>query len=301
VRNTLHLLCTALACLLGALLPAGAVNVITSTTDLAAITRAVGGSRVKVESLAQPTQDLHRVEPRPSFVAKLSRADLVVRVGMDLDMWMDSLISAARNSNVRKGGAGYVDASAGLKALEVPTGKVDGSKGDIHIHGNPHYWLDPENGKLIARNILAGLKRVDPAGARTYQDNYADFVTRLDEKIARWEAQMQPLRGAKVVTYHTTWSYFNQRFSLKLAGTMEVKPGIPPSASHINRLIGAMKREGARIVMTTNYYPTRYTDLVTRETGAAILVLPTSVGGVKGADDYFGLFQTTIDQLLKAR
>ncbi|MHB9110542.1 MAG: metal ABC transporter substrate-binding protein [Armatimonadota bacterium] len=288
--------------LLGLIVPAlAAVKVVTTTTDLAAITREVGGSRVQVESLARGDQDLHRVEPRPSFVARLTRAKMIVRVGMDLDTWMDALLQAARNGDIGKGGKGYVDASAGIKPLEVPSGKVDGSKGDIHIYGNPHYWLDPENGKIIARNILAGLKRVDPEGAAVYQQNYDRFVKRIDERMEAWNKRMAPLRGTKVVQYHTTFNYFLHRFGISVAGMLETKPGIPPSAAHVSELIADMKRDKVRIVMTTGYYPARFTDLVRRETGAAVLVLPSSIGGSKAATDYFTLFDTIVEQMRAAK
>ncbi len=286
-----------LVLLRGALPAFGITTVVTASTDLADITRQLGGARVTVDSLARGDQDLHRIEPRPSFVTKLAQADLVVRIGMDLDLWMDALLRSARNAQVREGGKGYVDASAGIAPLEVPTGKVDGASGDIHLYGNPHYWLDPANGKIIAKNILAGLVRVDAGGAEHYRKNYATFCVRLDEKLAAWKKQLEPLQGAKIVTYHTTWSYFNRRFGLVLAGTVEVKPGIPPSASHLNALLGMMKREQVQIVMTTGYYPARFTQLITRETGATAVVLPTSVGGSRDATDYFALFDTTVARL----
>lgn len=288
--------------LFATLLPAtAAVRVVTSTTDFADITRQIGGNRVQVESLARGDQDLHHVDPRPSFVTKLTNADVVVRIGMDLDLWMDALLAASRNSKVSEGGAGYVNASAGIKPIEVPTGKVDASKGDIHIYGNPHYWLDPANGKIIAKNILGGLKRVDPKGTDVYQRNYDQFVKQVDEHMAKWEKAMAPLKGTKVVMYHTTWDYFLRRFGLGLTGMLETKPGIPPSASHISDLITAMKADKVRMVMTTCYYPARFTDLIHRETGATILVLPSSVGGSKEATDYFALFDTTIAQLLAVK
>lgn len=285
-------------CLVGTVLPAHAVvRVVTSTTDFADIVRQIGGTRVQVQSLATGSQDLHRIEPRPSFVSQLSRADVVVRIGMDLDLWMDSLIDAARNEKVRAGGAGYLDASAGIKPIEVPSGKIDGSKGDIHIYGNPHYWLDPLNGKIIARNILVVLTRVDPKGATTYQQNYDRFVKELDHRMAEWQQRMAPLKGAQVVTYHTTWNYFLRRFGLELAGTMESKPGIPPSASHVGALMHTMKAADVKVVMTTTYYPNRFTNLIHRETGIPVLVLPSSVDPRAGAENYFALFDTTIAQL----
>jgi ABC-type Zn uptake system ZnuABC Zn-binding protein ZnuA len=287
--------------LLGALLPAAAtVHVVTSTTDFADITRQIGNSRVHVESLATGDLDLHHVDPRPSFVTKLTNADVVVRIGMDLDLWMDSLLAASRNYKVHEGGIGYVDASAGIHRLEVPSGRVDPSMGDIHVYGNPHYWLDPENGKVIAGEILTALKRVDPAGSATYQAGYASFVAALNAHMARWTQEMAPLRGKYMVSYHDLYTYFYARFGLLAAGTMETKPGIPPSASHVAQLIEAMKRDHVKAVMTTAYYPTRYTDLVHRETGAAILVLPSSVNGARDSGDYFAMFDTIIAQLVAA-
>ena len=288
-------------CLLGLavlLLPAFAtVRVVTATQDFADITRQIGGARVQVDSLSKGDQDLHHVDPRPSFVTKLTNADVVVRIGMDLDLWMDSLLAAARNSKIHEGGPGYVDASAGIHRLEVPTEKLDPSKGDIHIYGNPHYWLDPENGKVIAANILVALKRVDPAGAAAYQQGYDTFAKGIDTHMALWKKQMAPLHGANMVGYHTTWSYFAHRFGLNIVGYIESKPGIPPSGSHIEALIALMKQDHVRHVMTNPYYPTRFTDLLARETGATILVLPSSVGGGKGATNYFTLFDTIIAQL----
>lgn len=290
------------AALFATLLPAtAAVRVVTATTDFADITRQIGGNRVQVESLARGDQDLHHVDPRPSSVTKLTNADMVVRIGMDLDLWIDALLQASRNRKVSEGGAGYVNASAGIKPIEVPTGKVDASKGDIHIYGNPHYWLDPESGKTIAKNILAGLKRIDPKGADVYQQNYAQFVKQVDEHMAKWSKAMAPLKGAKVVQYHTTWDYFLRRFGLGVTDMLENKPGIPPSAAHISALIADMKDDKVRIVMTTGYYPSRFTDLIHRETGASVLVLPSSVGGTKEASNYFALFDTTIAQLVAAK
>jgi len=286
---TVTLLCT--------LLPAMAkIHVVAATTDFADITRQIGGARVQVDTLARGDQDLHHVDPRPSFVTKITNADLVVRIGMDLDLWMDSLLAAARNGKVREGGPGYVDASVGIQRLEVPTSKLDPSKGDIHVYGNPHYWLDPENGKIIAGNIGAALKRVDPTGAAAYDQGYQRFIAALDEHMTRWKQQMAPLRGSYFVTYHTTYSYFFHRFGLKLADTMETKPGILPSAAHVDELVRTMKVDHVKAVMTCPYYSTRFTDLVHRETGAAILILPSSTSG-----DYFSLFDTLIAQLLAAQ
>jgi zinc/manganese transport system substrate-binding protein len=286
---------------LGAMLAASAVRVVTTTSDLAAIAREVGGDRVQVTSLADPSQDLHRIEPRPSFVTEISRADMVVRIGMDLDTWLNGLLDAARNGKVRDGGAGYVDASAGITPLEVPQGKVDGAQGDIHVYGNPHYWLDPQNGKVIAYNILVGLCRVDAAGTDAYKANYDGFAKAIDTHMEGWSKQMAPLNGTKVVPYHTTWSYFYNRFGLVPAGSVEPKPGIPPSGAYLTKLVNNMKHNNVKIVMTTVYYPGRYADVLRDQAGATVLVLPSSVGGSPAAKDYFGLFDATIAALCGAK
>jgi zinc/manganese transport system substrate-binding protein len=279
--------------ILGAMLSASAIRVVATTTDLAAIARAVGGDRVEVTSLADPTQDLHNIEPRPSFVTDIARADVVVRIGLDLDMWLNGMLQAARNEKVNDGGDGYVDASVGVPLLEVPK-KVDGSMGDIHIYGNPHYWLDPENGKTMAYNILLGFSRVDPDGTEAYKANYDTFVNAIDTHMATWSKQMAPLNGTKVVQYHDMWTYFFNRFGLVSAGTVESKPGIPPSGDYLNKLVNNMKHNNVKIVMTTGYYPSRYTDVLRDQATATVLVLPTSTGGSTETTDYFTLFDVTI-------
>jgi len=289
------------AVLLCGLPAAAALKVITATTDFADIARRVGGNHVQVESLAGGDQDLHHVDPRPSYVTKLANADAVVRIGMNLDLWMDALLQAARNRKVSPGGAGYVDASKGVTIIGVPTEKLDPSKGDIHAYGNPHYWLDPVNGRGIGYSIMLGFVRVDPAHADDYKRNYNAFAKALDDRIAGWKKQMVPLNGACVVQYHTTYDYLYNRFGLKCVGSLESKPGIPPSAAHIRGVIGTMKQNGVKLVMTCPYYSMRFTDMLQQQTGAAILILPSSVGGDKTATDYFALFDTLITRLVAGK
>jgi len=292
-----------LAALAGLLLsgPAGAeVKVITASTDLKYICERIGGELVKVESLASGDQDLHMVEPRPSMVFKLKKADMVVRVGLDLDMWLDSLINAAKNGRLFYGQPGYVDASVGIPLLEKPEGKVDASMGDIHIYGNPHYWLDPANGKVMAKNILAGLKRAMPEHAARLDSNYAQFAQELDSRLDGWTRRMAPLKGLKIVTYHSSWPYFAARFGLDVAGHVEPKPGIPPSASHLDGLVKKMKAENIRVILTETYYPRKGPDFLAGKTGARVVTAPVSAGGAGGMKTYFDVFDRVIEGLEKA-
>lgn len=276
------------------------IKVVTASSDLKYICERVGGAEVKAESLASGDQDLHMVEPRPSMVFKLKKADLVVRVGLDLDMWFDSLINAAKNKRLFYGAPGYVDASAGVPLLEKPEGKVDASMGDIHIYGNPHYWLDPANAKIMAGNILAGLKRAAPEKAAMFEANYAAFIKETDEKLAGWQQRMAPLKGLKIVTYHSSWPYLAARFGLEVAGHVEPKPGIPPSASHLDGLVKKMKAEDIKVILTESYYPRKGPDFLAGKTGAAVVTAAVSAGGARDVKTYFDVFERVVTELEKA-
>ncbi|MCE5314356.1 MAG: metal ABC transporter substrate-binding protein [Armatimonadota bacterium] len=276
-----------------------AIDIITATPELADIARQVGGNKVSVYSVAKPNRDYHRVEPRPSDVSKIAHADLVVRVGLDLDMWMDSLINASANRKVNKGGKGYVDASENIHRLEVPKEQVTGASGDIHVYGNPHYFYDPENGKVIAKNIVNGLIRIDPANKETFQDNYQAFAKEIDSRIKKWKKELEPFKGYRVVTYHQSAIYFLHRFGLKSFGTIEDKPGIPPSASHVSELIRRMKDQKIKAVVIESVYSKRFPDLIERETGTKYKTVPYSVGS-DGAKSYFDLIDSWVDKYQNA-
>jgi zinc/manganese transport system substrate-binding protein len=271
------------------------VDVVVATPELADIAQQVGGNRVSVYSVARANRDYHRVEPRPSDVSKSARADLVVRIGLDLDMWMDSLINASGNRAIAHGGKGYVDASEGIRRLEVPREQITGASGDIHVNGNPHYFYDPENGKIIARNIADGLSRIDPGNRSTYERNYSTFAKEIDRRTENWQKELAPYRGKSVVTYHQSAIYFLRRFGLRGFGTLEVKPGIPPSASHIRDLIGRMKDQKVTAIVIESVYPDRFPDLISRETGVKYQVVPYSVGSM-GAKNYFDLIGAWVDK-----
>jgi zinc/manganese transport system substrate-binding protein len=281
-------------------LPAAAqVRVVATFTDLADIVKQIGGAHVQVSSLARPQDDFHLVTPRPSMALDLSRAKLFVRVGMDLDLWADDLLAAARNASILRGASGYVDCSVGVKKLEVPTGRVDPSMGDIHIYGNPHYLFDPANAKIAARNILEGLKRVDPANAQEYQRRYEAFVQRVDEHLNRWHQILAPYKGTLVVVYHKSLPYFLQRFGLQELATVEPKPGIPPSPGYLREVIARMKNTGCKVILIEHFRPRRFPDAIARETGAKVVVLPAAVGA-EGTTDYFSMIDAMVNRIAAA-
>lgn len=276
------------------------IKIAASSQDLKSITEFIGREKVTVESMADGKQDLHVVEPRPSMVVKIKNADAVARIGLDLDMWMDSLIAAAKNKKVFLGGAGYIDASAGIPLLEKPQGKVDASMGDIHVFGNPHYWLDPENGKIIARNIKDGLKRVSPENADFFEKNYSEFCRKIDSKMELWKSEMKTIKNRKIITYHDSWIYFAKRFDLEIPMEVEPKPGIPPNPGHITKLINLIKKERINIILVDNFYPLSAPRKIAAETGSSIVIVPSCTNGEKGASDYFELFDYIIGALKKA-
>jgi zinc/manganese transport system substrate-binding protein len=291
----------ALAVLAAAPSARAAVNVVASTEDLAALAREVGGDKVKVEAIARGYQDPHFVEAKPSFILKLSRAELLVVVGRELEIgWLPPLIQQSRNARIQVGADGYLDASLTARILEIPTGQITRAMGDVHPLGNPHYWLDPENGRRIAKSILDKLTAIDPADASYFAARHADFDRRLAEAEKRWDAMMAPYRGLKVVTYHRSWPNFADRFGLDVVGYVEPRPGIPPSPGHTIDLITEMKRQNVKILFVEPYFDLKTPNSIGRETGAKVLVMPPSVGGVKEVTDYFKLFDYDLDLLVKA-
>jgi len=277
------------------------LNVVTTTEDLASLAREVGGDRITVEGIARGYQDPHFVEAKPSFILKLQKADLLIVVGRELEIgWLPPLIQQSRNAKVQVGAAGYLDASLGVRILEIPTGQITRAMGDVHPLGNPHYWMDPENGRLIAREIAGKLVEFRPADRTYFEQRLADFNTRLTAAMARWTAAMAPYKGMKVVTYHRSFPNFAERFGLDIVGYVEPRPGIPPSPSHTLELIQEMKRLGVKIVLVEPYFDLGTPNAIGRATGAQVLEMPPSVGGVKEAPDYFSLFDYDIALLAKA-
>jgi len=275
--------------------------VVTSTTDLHDIAHSVGGARTEVIHISEGYQDPHFVEAKPSFVLRLRKADVFAFVGLDLEVgWMSLLVDGSRNPKIRPGSPGYLDVSRAIPVLDVARGNVDRSQGDVHPSGNPHYWLDPENGRRIARLFRDRFSQLDPAGAATYAQNTRAFEASLNAAEKAWAPQLAKLRGKPVVAWHTSWKYLAEYTKINIVGFMEPKPGVPPSPAHLAGLIGTMKRTGARVIIMEPFYDRKTADFVAARTGAKVLILPPSVGGVKGVSDYLGLLRHDIQQLANA-
>ena len=301
MKHTLIATALIAACTAGPAPAAAAVRVITTTEDLAAIVREVGGDKVTVESIARGKQDPHFVEPKPSFILKLNQADLLVVVGRELEAaWLPPLITQSRNGKIQPGSAGYLDASQNVRILDLPTGQITRAMGDVHPQGNPHYWLDPGNGRRIAQNVQARLAQLAPADAAYFAQRYQEFDRKLRDAEARWKAAAAPARGLKIVTYHRSWSNFADAFGLDVIGYVEPKPGIPPSPAHTLTLVQEMKRQNVKIILVEPYFDLKTPNAIARDTGARVVVLPPSVGGVGGVADYIQLFDYDIKALTDA-
>ncbi len=278
-----------------------AIKVITSTEDLAALVKEVGGDKVTVEALARGYQDPHFVEPKPSFVLKLNGADLLVVVGRELEQsWLPPLITQSRNAKIQPGGSNYLDASTTAKILDVPSGQITRAMGDVHPLGNPHYWLDPENGRRIAKAIQEKLTALSSGDAAYFAQRFADFDKRLAEGEKRWQAALAPYKGLKIVTYHRSWPNFADVFGLDVVGYVEPKPGIPPSPAHQLTLSHEMKRQGIKIILVEPYFDLRTPNKIAADTGAKVLVMPPSVGGVKEVQSFVQLFDYNVNLLVSA-
>jgi zinc/manganese transport system substrate-binding protein len=277
------------------------LNVVTTTSDLASIAQDVGGDKVKVTALAKGYQDPHFVEAKPSFVLILNKAQLLVVIGRDLESaWLPPLITQSRNAKIQPGSNGYLDASQNVKILDLPTGAITRAMGDVHPSGNPHYWLDPENGGRIARSIEGKLSQLDPPNAAYYKGRAADFERRLADAQKRWRALMAPYKGVKVVTYHRSWTNFADAFGLDVIGFVEPKPGIPPTPQHTLDVINAMKAQNIKIIMVEPYFDTKTPNSIASKSGAKVLIMPPSAGGVAQAADYFKLFDYNVNLLVDA-
>jgi zinc/manganese transport system substrate-binding protein len=279
----------------------GKLNVITTTEDLAAIAREVGGDKVTVESMARGYQDPHFVEAKPSFILKLQKADVLVSVGRELEIgWLPPLVDQSRNAKIKLGAEGYVDASAEARILEQPTTQITRAMGDVHPQGNPHYWMDPENGKVIAKELAAKFGQLRAGDKAYYDGRLADFVARVNAAEKGWLAKMAPFKGTKMVTYHRSFPNFAERFGLEIVGYVEPRPGIPPTPQHTLDLINEMKRQNIKLVLVEPYFDLKTPNSIGRETGAQVLVVPPSVGGVKDVTDYIKLFDYDINLVIEA-
>lgn len=281
--------------------PAATLNVVATTEDLASLAREIGGDKVSVDAIAKGYQDPHFVEAKPSFILKFAKADLLIVVGRELEIgWLPPLINNSRNSKIQVGAAGYLDASLNVNILEIPTGQITRAMGDVHPQGNPHYWLDPANGRLMAQAIRDRFTQMDAANQAYYAQRYDDFDKRLAAAEARWDATMAPFKGAKIVTYHRSWPNFADRFHLNVIGYVEPKPGVPPSPAHTIDLIEAMKQQNVKVIVIEPYFDPKTPRQIATQVGGEVLELAPSVNGVKGTDDYIKLFDYNVQTLAAA-
>ena len=308
------------------------LQVVTTTPDLKSITESIGGDKVKVTSIATGYQDPHFVEAKPSYMLKLKSADLFIRVGLELEIgWEPLVIEGSRNPKIRINEPGHLDASEGVMRLQVPKGKVDHSMGDIHPYGNPHYWTDPLNGKIIARNIKNRLAELSPSDAYYFENNFTLFIKKIDEalvgkkltdklddqklndllisgkfyeylkqnnlesELGGWFLEMKPFQGANIITYHNSWPYFASRFGLLIIDKLEPKPGIPPNPTHIREVINQMTAQKIKVILMEPFYDIKPANFIAEKTGAKVVMVPNSVGGSAQAKDYISL----IDNILK--
>jgi ABC-type Zn uptake system ZnuABC Zn-binding protein ZnuA len=296
-------LCLASGLAMGQTAPARAqerIRVVATTTDLRSLTEAVGGDVVDAVSLVPANFDAEEYQPKPQDVLRLKDARLVVRVGLDYDLWFDRLLEAAARRELWRGGPGYVDASYGIAPLEVRGVTVGPGDGHAHGSGNPHYWLDPKNAEFITANIMEGLARIDPGNAKTFETNRQAFLARLSAKLTEWEARLAPLRGMPLIAYHNSWPYFARRFRLDFADFLEIKPGVPSTPSHLAGIIEMMRTRGVRLVVREPHEPERDVAFVAAKAGASVVVLATSVGALPGTDDYLALFDVDVATLVQA-
>lgn len=276
------------------------LKVVSSIPILGSLAKEVGGDRVEVQSLAKGYQDPHFVEAKPSLMLVLNHADLLLHVGLELEIgWLPPLVLGSRNARIQTGELGNLDCSQSIPVLDVPRTRVDRSMGDIHPQGNPHYWLPPGNAKIIAGEIAQRLGQIDPEGKPEYDRRLTAFIRHVDAKVKEWQPSIGKLRGTKVATYHKSWTYMSQWLGLVEVGYVEIKPGIPPDPSHLVQLIATMKREEAKLLLMENFYNKTTAQLVADKSGARLLVLPTDVGASPEAKDWFSLVGLILEELTR--
>jgi ABC-type Zn uptake system ZnuABC Zn-binding protein ZnuA len=313
------------------------VNILTTTTDLASIARAIAGEHATVRSLCTGKEDPHFLQAKPSYIVMARDADLWIRVGMELEIgWESPILDGARNTTIRVGAKGHLDASERVRRLEVPTTRISRGMGDIHPQGNPHYWLDPLNGRIVAKSIATRLEHLFPQYANDFRENLKAFQKALDEhmfgkalvermggaklwtlelkkgldsslrslhlesQLGGWKGRMRPFQGESILTYHRSWSYFADRFSLNVADELESKPGIPPSPGHVLEVIRKVKEQKISILLMEPFYSRKSPDLVASKTGIRAIVSANSVGGEPAAKDYLSMIENIVDKLATA-
>ncbi len=289
--------------LLAMTLPArAALNVVSTTQDLAAIAQAVGGRHVAVASLTPGGSDPHFAEAKPSMIRRAHDADLLLAVGAGLELgWLPALLQAARNSRILPGADGHLDVSLSIKLLDKPLGPVSRADGDVHLEGNPHYWLDPENGLAIAAAIAARLKQLDPAHAADYEKQLAVFTNELRTRLRGWRERLAWLKGQPAISYHKSFVYLAAAFGFRIVAEIEPKPGIPPSAAHLKQLVERIRTEKIGLLVMEPFYERRSAAYLSEHAGIKTAFVPQSVGAEAGIKNYFDLFDAIVAALNKTR
>ena len=262
------------------------LRIVTSTTDLKALSEVVTGDLAEVDSMARASQNPHDLEVRPSLMVKVRRADAMIVNGLELDLWADVVAQGSNNAHVIPGAPGRIDASSGILVLEVPKTRVDRSMGDIHPVGNPHYTLDPGMAPAVTQNILEGLVRIAPQHRAAFERNRQQFLARIDEAMGRWNKMLAPYKGSPVVVNHALWVYFLTRFGLVQVGTVEERPGIPATANHIVKLVNLMKEDRVKTIIAEPWSDFKLVERIAREAGAQAAILAATVGSVKDTDTF---------------
>ena len=270
------------------------INVVATTSTIYDIVKEIGGDKVKADYLCRGDQDPHFLEVMPSYMLKLRKADLVMKIGLDIEKWLPQLIDGSRNTDLK-----LIDLSADIEKKEVPTTKPDASQGDIHPYGNPHYWLDPENVKIMANEIYNALTDESPGDAAYFKNNLDNYISKLNGKIEGWKKEMEKLKGKPIVTFHSSWIYFADRFGLKVVGHVEPKPGIPPTPSHNADLIQVIKSSGAKVILMENYYSDNAPNQISKITGVKVLKVPVAPFGVSNVNTYIQMMDYIINQLVE--
>lgn len=276
------------------------LRVVTTVPDMADFARQIGGAEVTVESIASGKVDLHFFVPRPRHASMLRRADFLIVGGLAIDVWANALIESSGNPRIRYGAEGYLDPAIGVKALEVPQGRIDGSRGDVHPFGNPHYWFTERNVLRVIANVAAGLSRQRPEKAEYFRRNAEAYRAAVRAAFAELRALLAPHAGAKIVQYHASWTYFAREFGLEIIGEVEPKPGIPPSARHLSELIDRMNGADAKLVIAEPYYPQAPLDTISSATGVSALRLPLYLGGREETPDYLSNLKRNVEEIAKA-
>jgi zinc/manganese transport system substrate-binding protein/zinc transport system substrate-binding protein len=282
------------------LLAAERLAMVTTTTDLKSLAEAVGGEHVVVDSIVPAGGQAEDYQPKPQDVSRLKTARLLVRVGLDFDLWLDKLVGRSGRADLGRGQPFHVDASLAITLLDVHAHGVGPGDGHAHGSGNPHYWLDPRNAEIITGHILERLAELDPNHAKAYEANRLRFLDRLDGKIKEWEEKLGSVKRLPVVAYHNTWAYLARRFRLSIVATIEQKPGVPPSPAHLNRLIHLMQQKGVRIIIREPREPEQSVAFLAAKTNGQVVVLAGSVGAIPQASDYLALFDWNVAALATA-